>query len=156
ADRRRCDRRRVGEGNAGQSAGWPPWVARRRRGVLRDAPEDRAALCGAEYRGRRLGRAPQRRRRVGHPIGVPGARSQWVDRRDRVEVPGAGREPRATAGFLRCRTVSWWAWDRHARTQSRRWPLELRTDQARPMPILGALGRQRRRTGWLSVEAAGG
>ena len=70
-------------------------TARRRGGVLRHRSQDQAALRGAEHRGRRLGRPPQRGRRVGHGVGVPGRRAQRLDRGHRAEMPGDGRAPRA-------------------------------------------------------------
>ena len=61
------------------------------------APGIEAALRRAEHRGRRLGRAPVRGRRVGHRLGLPGRRAQRLDRGHRDEMPGAGEE-RAPCG----------------------------------------------------------
>ncbi len=54
-------------------------------------PEDPAPLRRPEHRGRRLGRAADRGRRVGHGLGLPGRRAQRLDRGHRAEMPGAGR-----------------------------------------------------------------
>ena len=126
ADGGRHHRGRARPRHARARAGRPPRSARRRGGVLRHASQDRPALRGAEHRGRRLGRAAVRGRRVRHRLGVPGRRAQRLDRRHRAQMPGAGRRPHAAHGFRRRRQVSRRARHRHARAQPGRGQMEFR------------------------------
>ncbi len=60
-------------------------------------PQDQPALRGAEHRRRRLGRPAVRGRQIRHRVGMPGRRTQRLDRRHRAQMPGAGRGPQPCA-----------------------------------------------------------
>ena len=105
ADRGRHDRARAREGDAGPRAGRPSRAARRRGGVLRDAPQDQAALHRAEHRRRRLGRPAVRGWRVGTVSVCQGDVRNGSIEGIELKCPVVVESRGAAAGFLRRRQI---------------------------------------------------
>ena len=109
--------------------------ARRCRSSGRDRRRDRDFVLH-EHRGRRLGRAPRRRRRGRFDVGVPGRRAQRADRDHGAEGPRRRRRARAAPGLGRRRRVPRRARCAHADQNSGGRPRERGGRRRRPPDVL--------------------